>query len=469
MEDKKFGKDLTVGSIPKHLINFSLPMLMGNMIQSGYSLINMIWVGHIVGAAGLGATAVSFPIMFILIGIAAGVSMATAVLVAQFYGAKKLDQLKMVVDNSVCLQLTLSIVLTTGMILSTNFLLKLMDTPPEIFPMASSYLKISLSGIILLYMMFTISQILRGLGDSVRPLIFMGTGIILNAILDPFLIIGIFPFPKLGLNGAALASVISQAVSLTIALTYLNRKSHLVAIHLRRLRFDRHITWLIARIGFPSTIEQCLISVGSAFVTKYVNFFGPSAIAAFGAGSRIDMVAMMPAIAIGMAATALTGQNLGARKPERVKEVFKWALLLGTMISGFVAVFAFTFPRLILSMFTHSEPVLAIGIQYLRTVAPCYFLFAMIFVSMGVVNGAGQTIIPMLLTLISLWAVRVPLAWYLSQNTSLKVRGIWIAMAAGFMVTATIGFLYYLSGRWKRAASRIHTSKEPIPAPAMET
>ncbi len=468
MKDKKFGRDLTVGSIPKHLINFSLPMLLGNMLQSSYSIINMIWVGHIVGAEGLGATAVSFPIMFILIGIAAGVSMATAVLVAQFYGAKKLGQLKMVVDNSVCLQLVLSTVLITCMILSTNPLLRLMDTPPEIFSMASSYLKISLSGIIFLYLSFTISQILRGLGDSIRPLMFMGTGVVLNAILDPFLIMGIFPFPKLGLNGAALASVISQAISLTIALTYLNRKSHLVSIQFRRLRFDRHITWLIARIGFPSTIEQCLISVGSAFVTKYVNFFGPAAIAAFGAGSRIDMVAMMPAIAIGMAATALTGQNLGARKPERVKEVFKWALLLGTMISGIVAVFAFTFPRTILSMFTHSEPVLIIGIQYLRTVAPCYFLFALIFVSMGVVNGAGQTIVPMIFTLISLWVVRVPIAWYLSRNTPLKVTGIWIAMAAGFMVTAMIGYLYYLTGRWKKAALKIHSFKEPMQTAATE-
>jgi putative MATE family efflux protein len=468
MKDKKFGKDLTVGSIPKHLISFSLPMLLGNMLMSGYGIINMIWVGHIVGAGGLGATAVSFPIMFILIGIAAGVSMATAVLVAQFYGAKKLDLLKMVVDNSVCLQLTLSAVLTTSMILSADFLLRLMDTPPEIFSMASSYLKISLAGIIFLYLSFTISQILRGLGDTVRPLIFMGAGVILNAILDPLLIIGIYPFPKLGLNGAAFASVISQAISLIIALTYLNRKSHLVAIHFRRLRFDRHIMGLIARIGFPSTVEQCLISVGSAFVTKYVNFFGPAAIAAFGAGSRIDMVAMMPAIAIGMAATALTGQNLGAGKPERVKEVFKWALLLGTIISGVVAIFAFAFPRFILSMFTHSEPVLTIGVQYLRTVAPCYFLFALIFVSMGVVNGAGQTIVPMIFTLISLWAVRVPIAWYLSQNTALKAKGIWIAMAAGFLVTATVGYLYYLTGRWKKSASQIHAFKAPIQTAAME-
>ena len=465
----EFGKDLTVGSIPKHLLNFSLPMLAGNMLQSGYSIINMIWVGNIVGEGGLGATAVSFPIMFILIGIAAGVSMATAVLVAQFYGAKKYDRLKLVVDNSVYLQLVVSVVLITSGILCSNFLLRLMDTPAEIFAMSSSYLKISLSGIIFLYLMFTISSILRGLGDTVRPLMFMGAGVVLNAILDPFLIIGIFPFPKLGLNGAAIASVVSQAISLSIALIYLNRKNHLIAIDFKKLRFDRHITWLIAKIGFPSTVQQCLVSVGSAFVTKYVNFFGPAAIAAFGAAGRIDMVATMPAIAIGMAATALTGQNLGAKKPERVKEVFKWALLLGTAISGLVAVFAFSFPKIILSMFSHNEPVLAIGVQYLHIVAPCYFLFALMFVSAGIVNGAGQTMIPMMLTLISLWAVRVPLAWHLSQHTALKAKGIWLAMAAGFLVTATISYLYYLTGRWKKAAAKIQMpGKEAVQAAAME-
>jgi putative MATE family efflux protein len=470
MKDQKFGRDLTVGSIPRHLLNFSIPMLVGNMLQSGYSIINMIWVGNIVGEGGLGATAVSFPIMFILIGIAAGVSMATAVLVSQYYGAKNYDRMRLVIDNSLYIQIAMSVVLITGGIACSNWLLSLMDTPAEIFSMASSYLKISLVGFIFLYMTFTISSILRGVGDTVTPLMFMGVGVVLNAILDPFLIMGIFPFPKMGLNGAALASVISQAISLVIGVTYLNRKDHLIAINFRRIRFDKHIAWLIARIGFPSTVQQCLVSVGSAFVTKYVNFFGPSAIAAFGAAGRIDMVATMPAIAIGMAATALTGQNLGARKPERVKEIFKWALLLGTAISGVVSIFAFAFPKLILSMFIHHDPVLEIGVQYLHIVAPCYFLFALMFVSAGVVNGAGQTLIPMMMTLISLWAVRVPLAWYLSQHTPLQVKGVWIAMAAGFGVTATISYLYYLTGRWKKAAAKIQMpqAKEQVQPAILE-
>jgi putative MATE family efflux protein len=458
--DNKFGRDLTVGSIPRHLLAFSLPMLMGNMLQSGYSIINMIWVGNIVGENGLGATAVSFPIIFILIGLGAGATMATSVLVAQYYGAKNYERVRKVVDNSVSIAATLGVVLTTVMILCSNLLLRLMDTPEPIFPMASSYLKISLAGFILLYMMFVISSILRGIGDTVTPLMFMGMAVILNAILDPLMIMGIGPFPKMGLNGAAWASLIAQAIGLISILIYLKRKNQLITIRFNKLTFDKHITWLIFKIGFPSTIQQSLVSIGQVFVTTYVNFFGPAAIAAFGAAGRIDMVATMPAIAIGMAATALTGQNLGAGKPERVKEIFKSAFIMGTIISGFVALIAVSFPGLILSMFIHHEPVLAIGIHYLRIVAPCYLLFALMFVSNGVVNGAGQTMVTMLFSLLSLWIVRVPLAAYLSQHTSLGVNGIWWAMSAGFVVTSAVSYWYYLSGRWKKSAQKIQAPAE---------
>jgi putative MATE family efflux protein len=391
--------------------------------------------------------------------------MATSVLVAQFYGAKNYQKMRLVIDSSFSLGILLSLFMTVIGIILSDFLLRLMNTPEAIFSMSSSYLRISLGGAILLYLMFTISSILRGIGDTVTPLMFMGGGVVLNAILDPLMIIGLGPFPRMGLNGAAWASVTSQAIALTTAIIYLNRKNHIIAIKFQKPTFDKHITWLLCKIGFPATVQQSLVSIGQAFVTTYVNHFGPSAIAAFGAAGRIDMVATMPAIAIGMATTALTGQNLGARKPERVKEIFKWALLLGTSISGVVAIFAFAFPRVILSVFIHHEPVLAIGVEYLRIVAPCYLLFALMFVSAGVVNGAGQTLIPMMLTLISLWMVRVPGAWYLSQHTPLRTKGIWIAMAAGFVVTAIISYLYYISGRWQKAAAKIQAPMDkPIEA-----
>ncbi|HEX3047188.1 MAG TPA: MATE family efflux transporter [Bacillota bacterium] len=459
--DKQFGKDLTVGSIPRHLLAFSVPMLLGNLLQTGYSIINMIWVGNIVGENGVGATAVSFPIIFILIGLAAGATMATSVLVSQAYGAKDYEKVERVVDTSVTISLILSVVLTIAGILASDWILKMMETPVEIFPMASGYLKISLAGFVLMYLMFLITSILRGIGDTVRPLWFMAIAVSINAVLDPLLIIGIGPFPKLGLNGAAIASLFAQGIALVLGLIYLNRKNHFIAINFRKLVLDRRLTGLIFSIGLPSMVQQTLVSIGSIFVTTFVNFFGASATAAFGAASRIDAVAMMPALAIGMGATSLTGQNLGAGKPERVKEVFKWGIIMAALITGVISLLAVSIPRLLLSMFLQDPVALQIGVNYLRIVGAGYIFFGLMFIAIGVVNGAGQTIVTMIFSLLSLWLVRVPLAAYLSR-TSLGITGIWIALLISFAVVTGISFLYYFSGRWKKAAAKI---QGPMPAP----
>ncbi len=452
--DSQFGKDLTVGSIPKHLLAFSIPMLLGNLLQTGYSIINMIWVGNILGENAVGATAVSFPIMFILIGLAAGATMATSVLVAQSYGAKDFEKMKKVVDNSLTLTLIAIVILTAAMFSSSDLILRLMDTPAEVLPLASGYLKISVAGFGLLYLMFLITATLRGIGDTMTPLLFMGIAVGINALLDPLLIIGIGPFPKLGLNGAAYASVIAQGIALGMGLIYLNRKSHLIALNLRHMALDKELTLLILGIGFPSMVQQSLVSIGTAFVTAYVNFFGADAIAAFGAATRIDMVATMPALAIGTAATALTGQNLGAAKTERVKEILKWGVLFAAVITGAISLLAISIPRLILSMFIHVPAVLDIGVLYLRIVGAAYITYAVMFVSNGVINGAGQTLVTMMFSLLSLWAVRVPLAAYLSR-TALGLAGIWIAILISCAVVAAISFSYYCSGRWKKAAAKI--------------
>src|SRR4030043_2105173 len=207
--DKEFGRDFSKGSIPRHLLVFSIPMLLGNLIQIGYSLINTIWVGHLVGEDAVGAAGVSFHVLFVLIGLVMGISMATTILVSQYYGAKDYGMVEKIVSNSFSLSFIIGAALTIAGILSSDFLLRLMKTPPENFAMASSYLKISLAGFILFYLVFLINSILRGIGDTITPLIFMSIGIGMNAILDPFFIGGFGPFPLHGLNGAAYATLLS--------------------------------------------------------------------------------------------------------------------------------------------------------------------------------------------------------------------------------------------------------------------
>lgn len=207
---RKFGTDLTVGSIPRHLLRFSVPMLAGNVIQIGYSIVNTIWVGNLVGENAVGAVGVSFPIILTLIGFALGISMATTILVSQYYGAKDYAMVEKAVSNSFSVALIIGTMLTIGAIVSGDYLLEVMQTPPENFAMASSYLKISLAGFLLFYLGLLINFILRGIGDAVTPLAFMAIGIGTNAVLDPFFIGGFGPFPLRGLDGAAYATLVSH-------------------------------------------------------------------------------------------------------------------------------------------------------------------------------------------------------------------------------------------------------------------
>lgn len=456
----KFGKDLTIGSIPKHLLVFSLPMLIGNLMQTGYGIVNSIWVGKYVGDAAVGAIGVSFPILFILIALAGGATLSTTILVSQYYGAKDYKMVEKVVNNSFSITLILGAILTLAGVLASDFLLRLIGTPEEIFQMASSYLKITLAGFILMFFSFLIPSILRGIGDTITPLVFMAIGVAVNGILDPLFIVGVGPFPKLGLDGAAYASLIAQAVGLILAIVYLNRKKHFVAIDPRKLILDKQLTLLIFKLGFPSMIQQSLVSLGSFVITGFVNSFGAVATSAFSAAARLEGVAFMPAMSFGMAASALAGQNLGAGKPERVKEVFKSGVLMTSIVSLVISSCLFFFPKPLLSMFVQDPAVLDTGVHYLKIVSFSYILFAIMFVSNGIINGAGHTMVTMAFSLLSLWVIRVPLSAILSK-TALGITGIWVSIVTSFAVIMVISLAYYFSGRWKKAVIKKGGFKPP--------
>jgi putative MATE family efflux protein len=463
--DKKFGTDLTVGSIPRHLLKFSIPMLTGNLIQVAYSIINTIWVGNLVGENAVGAIGVSFPVLLLLVGLAFGISMATTIVISQYYGAKNLDMVKKAVNNSFALGLIVSITLAIAGMLSSDLILKLIDTPVENFNMASGYLKICMINYVPIYLVILISSILRGIGDTVTPLLFMAIGVGINAVLDPFFIGGFGPFPNHGLIGAAYASLIAQTITLIISMIYLDRKDHIIAFNLKKLTLDRHMTSLIFKIGFPSIIQQSLVSISAMFVITFVNAFGNAATNAFGAVQRIDMVAFIPAMSMSMAAATLTGQNLGAGKPQRIKEVFKWGIIMSSTITIFISLIVVIFSKAIFVMFGIADDaeVLGIGINYMHIVGSCYTFFAVMFISNGIINGAGHTMITMFFTVVSLWLVRVPVSWMLSK-TSLGITGIWIAISISFAVTMTVSLIYYFSGRWNKSA----IIKPSMEAPIME-
>jgi putative MATE family efflux protein len=451
--NEKFGTDFSVGSIPKHLLVFSIPMLISSLIQISYNMVNTIWVGHLVGENAVGAAGVSFPIFIMLIGISMGLSLASTILVSQYYGARNFDMVRRVVNNSFSVAVIVGILLSCGAMLSSDCILRLMDTPEENFILASSYLKISAGGFIFMYMGLLIASILRGIGDTVTPLIFMVIGIGLNAILDPFMIGGFGPFPAMGLKGAAWASVFSQAVAFAASVIYLNRKNHVLAFSPRGLALERDMVISIFRIGVPTIVQQSLVSLGMIFLTSFVNSFGAAAINAFGAVGRVDSFVFMPSMSMSMAVATLTGQNMGAGRTGRVSEIFRWGMIMNSVMILAVSALVVFFSGHLLRMFGlgNDLEVMRIGESYLLIVGSCYIFFALMFISNGVINGAGHTIITMCFTLISLWAVRVPLAWYL-MRTPLGIDGIWIAISVSAFMVMVVSVGYYLSGRWKKNA-----------------
>lgn len=461
----RHGRDLTTGSIPRHLIFFSLPMLAGNFIQTAYSLVNAIWVGKGLGKTELGAVTVSFPVTFILMAIAIGLTMGAGILAAQFVGARDTERFHRLVQTATLLLGTISLaVLGLGEAFAPG-ILRLMDTPPDILPLAVPYLRIVLLTVPFTFGIFLVGSLLRAVGDSKTPLYFQSGGLILTAVLDPVLMFGWLGGPRLGLNGTAVANVFTQGVSLLALCGYLQMRKDVTAPDWRNLRPDGPMLRLILKIGLPSVAQHALVSSAFLFVTRFVNAYGASATAAFGAAIRIDQLAVLPALTLGAAVSTMTGQNIGAGRVERVREIFWWGILICGGITLAVSAVALAFPRTMMRMFLDDPEAIRIGMTYLRTMGGCYLCFAVMFTSNGVINGAGYTLVTTGVSLVSLWLARVPLAAWFSHHFQ-RVEAIWYAFAIGLVVGMIVSVCYYASGRWKRPLVR-HGSPPAPAAPEM--
>jgi putative MATE family efflux protein len=417
------------------------------LLQAFYNVVDSIWVGHFVGANGLGAVSVSFPVIFALIALVVGLTMATTTLVAQFKGAGRHDMVRKVNGNSVLLLVYLGTLTTVVGLSVSGPLLRLINTPADIFPMAHQYLTVFLLGLPLMFIYNAVSAILRGLGDSRTPLRFLFYATVINVILDPVLIIGIGPIPALGVGGAALATVIAQGVATVIGVRYLVR---IGLLKVDSWRIDRELTRTTFRIGIPAGVQQSLVSLSIVAVSSLINRYGADVVAGFGAANRIEQFAFLPAMSVGLAVSALVGQNLGAGRDERVGQIVWWSSALSTGITFAVMLVVLALPEVLLRLFTSDPAVLQHGGEYLRIMAFSYIPMALMFTIGGVMRGAGDTAANMWITLGSLWLVRVPLAWYFSSGLGLGIRGVWWAMLASPIAGSLLNYLYYRTGRWKR-------------------
>lgn len=450
--NQQFGKDLTTGSIPKHLIQFALPILIGNLLTTGYGIINTIWVGNLLGKEAVGAVAVSFPIYLALVALCSGATLATFIMISKAYGSKDYGRIQKIVNHSWSIGiLIIAVVTVVGIAFSKN-LLQLLGTPKDIFPLATGYLRLTLLNFGGLYLSCLISAILRSIGDTTIPLFFIILSTAVNAVLDPLLILGVGPIPALSLNGAAIASFIATGTAVIPGFIYTKHKYKKEPLNPTAWEFDGHTVLEILKIGLPSFIQQLLVSMGYAFIIAFVNRYGAAATAAFGIASRIDSLVAMPAMAVMMAVSAMTAQNIGAGKFQRIKEIMKFGFIINIPVILSIAILCILIPQGIMRIFVRDSDVIQTGADYLKIVGPGYLFFTVIYVSNGVINGAGKTITTMVISFVSLCLIRIPLAGFLSQHSTLGLNGIWLAIVISFAVTTLNSLLYNVFGNWKKEA-----------------
>ncbi len=439
-------RDFTQGPPSKQILQFATPMLIGNLFQQLYNVVDSIIVGNFLGKEALAAVGASFPLVFILISFVIGIASGSTIIISQYFGAKDMNQVRRSIDTLWVFLFFASVVVTAFGLIFSQKILELIKLPPDIIPQAKTYLNIYLLGIILFFGFNATSAILRGLGDSKTPLYFLIIATIANIFLD-LLFVVVF---KWGIAGAAIATLISQGGAFITAVIWLNRTHQVFNLSWRRIEFDKYIFRKSISIGVPSGLQQTLVSLGMLALYRIVNEFGTNTVAAYSAALRIDSLATLPAMNFSMALSTFVGQNLGAGKPLRVLDGLKSTIRMSSYVAVTVSVIVILFRTQLMELFSPDPEVIQIGAQYLLIVCSFYVVFSIMFVIGGVLRGAGDTLIPMFITLFALWIIRIPFSWVLSKQ--LGEVGIWWAIPMGWLIGALLSFVYFKRGNWKKKA-----------------
>ncbi len=439
-------QDLTSGNEGKLIFNFAAPMLVGNVFQQLFSVIDSIVVGKFIGKEALAAVGASFPVIFMMVSMIIGIVMGTTVVISQYFGAKDLSKVSRAIDTMYIYSTVAGVIATAAGLIVAGPLLRLLGTPEEILPQAILYLRIYFSGIIIFFGFNGTSAVLRGLGDSKTPLYFLIIATIANIILV-LLFVAVFNW---GIAGAAYATLLANGLAFGLAIFWLNKTHKLIRIAITGLHFDREVFRQSIRIGLPTGIQQTLVAVGALALMGIVNRFGTDVLAGYSVASRLDSLALIPAMSFSQALSTFVGQNIGANKMERIRAGLISTVKMSGIVTVVTSVFIVLWGHLIMSLFTNDAGVIRIGDQYLTIVSIFYFMFTLMFIYNGVMRGAGDTLIPMFFSVISLWIIRIPLAWFLSGK--IGSSGIWWAIPAGWFIGLSLSFLYYKTGRWKKKA-----------------
>ncbi|MGI5958971.1 MAG: MATE family efflux transporter [Massiliimalia sp.] len=440
-------RDLTQGKIASSLLRFAAPMIAGNLLQQCYNLADTFIVGRCIGADALAAVGSSFTLMVFLTSILLGLCMGSGAVFSICYGAREEDKLKNSIFVSFVLIGIIAVVIQTVVLGALDPILRMLQIPHEIFKETKEYLQVVCWGIFFTYLYNYFASLLRALGNSVVPLVFLAVSAAVNIVLD-FVFILWF---SMGVAGAALATVIAQGISAAGMMIYSVKVLPQLKLNKQHMRFDKMILDQVMKYSLLTCVQQSVMNFGILMVQGLINSFGVAVMAAFAAANKIDAFAYMPMQDFGNAFSTFIAQNYGAKKQHRISQGIKRAALMaigaGIVISALVFVFAK--PLLTLFIDPSEQEILSIGVQYLHIEGACYWGIGVLFLFYGLFRGMGCPGISVVLTVISL-GTRVLLAYGLAAIPAFGLLGVWWSVPIGWVLADLSGLLF-----WKKSKDKI--------------
>ena len=446
MAQSKQLRNMTEGSPAGHIFYFALPLLAGSFLQQFYNMVDSWVVGNFVGDGALAAVGVGAPVIFLFSSLFMGVSNGGTVVIAQFFGANKPGRVRDAIDTVYTAFICGAVPLSVIAVLLVKPLLFALRVEQAAYAEAHTYLLVVCAGLVGTIGYNLNSGILRGLGNSRTTLLFLAISTVLNIALD-LLFVLVFHW---GVFGAALATIIAQAASWLFGLAYINRAYPDYAIRPFCFRFDRELFKEIMRIGLPSGLHMSLVALGSMAVMSKINSFGEEYTAAYNVGSKLDSMAFLPIQSLASAIVAYVGQNMGAKKMDRVRQGIRITLVSSVVWAVCMLVLIPLGPALI-GFFSETPAVIEAGAVYLRCIMPFYILFSVMFCLNNAMQGAGDSMFSMINAILSLILVRVPMVYFLANRFGPDYM--YYGIGIGWVVGCTLSIVYYLSGCWKRFGS----------------
>ena len=440
---------LTDKPILSTLFVLSWPIMIGEGMQLMYNLADTFWVGQL-GSNELAAISLSFPLIFVMFSVGVGFSIAGTTLVSQHTGAQQTEKANKSAGQILIFSVLVSILFSTIGLLFGEDLLRLMGAEPQVLDPAWEYFRIILLGAPLMFVYFIFSSVMQGVGDTKTPMTIKIGTVLINIILDPFLIFGLWIFPQLGMAGAALATIISRLIAAAIGTVILFSGTKDIKLKITDLKPDKKIIGQIIKIGSPAAVGMSALSIALTVMTYIVTAFGTYALAAWGIVSRITSLIRLPSQGFSRSTGVLVGQNLGADKDDRAESAAWTGVGVVFIIMLFLAVLNLIFAPQIISPFTKEAEVIAVATKYLRIAGFAYAFLGVQMVISGALKGAGKTLEQMFFRVFTLWVLQIPLSYGLAHQAGWGVDGIWWGiLLAKFLGCLTVVF-WFRKGSWKQ-------------------